>query len=203
MSKDKSTEQVTEDKSTEQVTDVESTEAVTDAPAEPGGAEVTPRSIRRTVLAAVAAALVIALAAGVGVLFYQHLQDNKTEQARTDAVAAAGEQAVAMLSYNYNTVDAQLAEAADGLTGSFKEDYNTLVGEVIAPGAKEKKLTVQVTVQGGSVVSADPDDAVVLLFLNQITTSADAPDAATTGSRVRMEMHKDGDRWLTGRLTPV
>ncbi|WP_156042636.1 h domain protein [Rhodococcus sp. UNC363MFTsu5.1] len=202
MSEDKSTEQVSEDKSAE-VTEVESTETVTDASTEPGTTETAPRNVGRTVLAAVAAALVIALAAGVGVLFYQHLQDNQTEQARTDAVAAAGEQAVAMLSYNYNTVDAQLAEAADGLTGSFKDDYNTLVAEVIAPGAKEKKLTVQVTVQGGSIVSADPDDAVVLLFLNQITTSADAPDAATTGSRVRMEMHKEGDRWLTGRLTPV
>ncbi|MGW6376837.1 h domain protein [Rhodococcus sp. NPDC055112] len=203
MSEDKSTEQVTQDEASEQVVEVESTEAVTDASAGSDTTTDTPRGMRRTVLAAVAAALVIALAAGVGVLFYQHLQDNKTEQARTDAVAAAGEQAVAMLSYNYNTVDADLAKAADGLTGPFKEDYNTLVAEVIAPGAKEKKLSVQVTVQGGSVVSADPDDAVVLLFLNQITTSADAPDAATTGSRVRMEMHKDGDRWLTGRLTPV
>ncbi|SEM19456.1 h domain protein [Rhodococcus maanshanensis] len=202
MSEDKSTEQVSEDKSAE-ATEVESTETVTDASTEPGTTETAPRNVGRTALAAVAAALVIALVAGVGVLFYQHLQDNRTEQARTDAVAAAGEQAVAMLSYNYNTVDNELAAAADGLTGSFKDDYNTLVAEVIAPGAKEKKLTVQVTVQGDSVVSADPDDAVVLLFLNQITTSADAPDAATTGSRVRMEMHKDGDRWLTGRLTPV
>ncbi|MFD4181053.1 h domain protein [Rhodococcus sp. NPDC058514] len=180
-----------------------STEQVTDTAAEKGAAQGAPRNAGRTALVAVAAALVVALAAGVGVLFYQHLQDNRSEQARTDSVAAAGEQAVAMLSYDYNTVDNDLAKAADGLTGSFKDDYNTLVAEVIAPGAKEKKLTVQVTVQGSSVVSADPDDAVVLLFLNQITTSADTPDAATTGSRVRMEMHKDGDRWLTGRLTPI
>ncbi|MFC7447942.1 h domain protein [Rhodococcus daqingensis] len=194
---------MSEDKSTEKVTEGEPTEDVNDASAEPDTTEAAPRNVRRTVLAAVAAALVVALTAGVGVLFYQHLQDNRTEQARTDAVAAAGEQAVAMLSYNYNTVDDELAAAADGLTGSFRDDYNTLVAEVIAPGAKEKKLTVQVTVQGGSIVSADPDDAVVLLFLNQITTSADAPDAATTGSRVRMEMRKEGDRWLTSRLTPV
>lgn len=157
----------------------------------------------RIVPAAVAALLVLALAVGVGVLYYQHRQDVATEQARTDAVKAAGEQAVAMLSYDYNRVDDQMAAAADGLTGSFRDDYKKLADEVIAPGAKEKKLTVQVSVQGEAPVTVSPDDAVVLLYLNQVTTSADAPDAATTGSRVRMEMHKDGDRWLTARLTPI
>ncbi|MGW0173196.1 h domain protein [Rhodococcus sp. NPDC003322] len=154
-------------------------------------------------LAAVAAVLVLALAVGVGILFTGYLKDRATEQARVDAVASASDQAAKMLSYNYNEVDQQLAAAADGLTGDFRDEYNTLVQETIAPGAKDKKLTVQATVQAGSVVSATPDDAVVLLFVNQITTSSDAPDAATTGSRVRMEMHKDGGRWLTGRLTPV
>ncbi|MFD1815650.1 h domain protein [Rhodococcus gannanensis] len=156
-----------------------------------------------TILAAVAAVVVIALAVAVVILGKGYLDDRATEQARTDAVAAASDQAAAMLSYDYNEVDQQLAAAADGLTGDFREEYTKLVEGTIAPGAKEKKLTVQATVQAGSVVSATPDDVVVLLFVNQITTSADVPDAATTGSRVRMEMHKDGDRWLTGRLTPV
>lgn len=184
-----------DDKST--VTAVEADEAT--APEKPAGG----RSPLRMVLTAVAALLALALAVGVGVLYYQHRQDVATEQARTDAVKAAGEQAVAMLSYDYNKVDDQLAAAADGLTGSFRDDYKKLANEVIAPGAKEKKLTVQVSVQGGAPVSASPDDAVVLLYLNQITTSADAPDAATTGSRVRMEMQKVDGRWLTERLTPI
>lgn len=155
------------------------------------------------VIAAVVGVVVIALVALVAFLGKGYLDDRATEQARVDAVAAASDQAAKMLSYNYNEVDQQLAAAADGLTGDFRDEYTTLVEGTIAPGAKEKKLTVQATVQAGSVVSASPDDVVVLLFVNQITTSADVPDAATTGSRVRMEMHKDGDRWLTGRLTPV
>ncbi|MFE3293448.1 h domain protein [Rhodococcus sp. NPDC059234] len=173
--------------------------AAEDAAAPSGG----KRDPLRIALAAIAGVLVLALAGGVGWLYWGHRQDVATEQARVDAVQAAGDQAKAMLSYDYNKVDDQLAAAADGLTGSFKDDYTKLVQETIAPGAKEKKLTVQVTVQAGAPVSATPDDAVVLLYLNQITTSSDAPEAATTGSRVRMEMHKDGDRWLTARLTPV
>ncbi|RDI30215.1 Mce-associated membrane protein [Rhodococcus sp. AG1013] len=154
-------------------------------------------------LVAVAGVVVAALLVGVGFLGWGYLQDRATEQARTDAVQAATAQATAMLSYNFNDVDQQLAAAGDGLTGDFKADYDKLVKETIAPGAKEKKITVEATVQAGAIESASPDDAVVLLYVNQITTSEDMPDAATTGSRVRMEMHKDGDRWLTGRLAPV
>lgn len=160
-------------------------------------------SSRVTILAGAAGVVVAALLVGVGWLGWGYLQDRAAEQARTDAVQAATAQATAMLSYNYNDVDQQLAAAADGLTGDFKGDYGKLVEETIAPGAKEKKITVDATVQAGSIVSADKTDAVVLLYVNQITTSADMPDAATTGSRVRMEMHKEGDRWLTGRLTPI
>ncbi|EME20951.1 hypothetical protein [Rhodococcus triatomae] len=179
-------------------------EAGTDVAVSADAAATSPKSgALGKISVAVAAVVIIALAVLVGILGKGYLDDRASEQARTDAVAAASEQAAAMLSYNYNEVDQQLAGAADGLTGDFRDEYTKLVEQTIAPGAKEKKLTVQATVQAGSVVSADADDAVVLLFVNQITTSADVPDAATTGSRVRMEMHKEGDRWLTGRLTPV
>ncbi len=157
----------------------------------------------RKILQALAVVVVLALAAGVGVLYYQYQQIGQTEQARTDATSAATEQAMAMLAYDFNNVDQQLATAADGLTGDFKDEYAKLVNDVIAPAAKEKSLTVQVTVQGTAIVSADPDAATVLLFLNQITTSSDAPDAASSGSRVRMNMEKVDGRWLASNLEPI
>ncbi|SNT50396.1 h domain protein [Rhodococcoides kyotonense] len=159
--------------------------------------------MNRIVVRALAVVVVLALAAGVGVLFYQYRQNAETEQARTDAVDAASAQAVAMLAYDFGGVDQQLASAADGLTGDFKDEYTTLVTGVIAPGAKEKSLTVQVTVQGAAVVDAAPDSATVLLFLNQITTSSDAPEAASSGSRVRMSLEKIDGRWLTSSLQPI
>lgn len=157
----------------------------------------------RILLRVLAVVVLIAVAVGVGALHYRYRQDEETQQARTDAVAAASAQAIAMLAYDYNGVDQQLASAADGLTGDFKDEYLGLVTDVIAPGAKEKSLTVQVTVQGTAVVDAAPDTATVLLFLNQITTSSDAPDAASSGSRVRMSMEKVDGRWLTGNLEPI
>lgn len=156
-----------------------------------------------TPLLAVAGVVIAALLVGVGVLGWGYLDDRAAEQARTDAVHAATAQAAAMLSYNFDDVDQQLAAAGDGLTGDFRAEYDKLVKETIAPGAKEKKITVEASVQAGAIESASKNDAVVLLYVNQITRSEEMPDAATTGSRVRMEMHKEGDRWLTGRLTPV
>ncbi|SDH29600.1 Mce-associated membrane protein [Rhodococcus triatomae] len=166
-------------------------------------APAPPVASRGVLLRVAVAAVIGVLVVTIGWMLYLQRQDNLVEQARTDATDAAAAQAVAMLAYEFGNVDEQLAEAADGLTGSFREDYRTLVEEAIAPGAKEKKLTVQVTVQAKSVVEADADSATVLLYLNQVTTSAEAPDARTVGSRITMDLEKVDGTWLTSRLTPV
>ncbi|MEE2032696.1 twin-arginine translocation pathway signal [Rhodococcus chondri] len=151
--------------------------------------------------ALVVVALVFAVL--VGWLAWGMLQDSAAEAARQEARAVAEEQAVAMLAYNYETVDEQTAAAAGGLTGDFRDEYTNLMADIIAPGAKEKAISVQVSVQASSVVSADTDRAVTLLFLNQITTSSENPEAVSSGSRVRIELEKHDDRWLVSRLTPI
>lgn len=139
----------------------------------------------------------------VGWLAYGTVQQSAAETARTEARVAAEEQAVAMLAYTHDQVDAQTEAAAEGLTGDFRDEYTNLMKNIIAPGAKEKAISVQVSVQASSVVSADADSAVTLLFLNQITTSSENPEAVSSGSRVRVELEKQDGRWLVNRLTPI
>ncbi|WP_129977208.1 twin-arginine translocation pathway signal [Rhodococcus sp. Q1] len=139
----------------------------------------------------------------VGWLAYGAVQQSAAEAARTEARVAAEEQAVAMLAYTHDQVDAQIEAATEGLTGDFRDEYTNLMKNIIAPGAKEKAISVQVSVQASSVVSADADNAVTLLFLNQITTSSENPEAVSSGSRVRVELEKQDGRWLVGRLTPI
>ncbi|MGX7729475.1 twin-arginine translocation pathway signal [Rhodococcus sp. 2H158] len=174
---------------------VEGTENATAQPGSGGGA-------RRMLLAALTAAAIV-LAGLVGVGVYDKVERDGAEAARTAALQAAEEQAVAMLAYDHATVDEQVAAAADGLTGDFRDEYTNLMKNVIAPGAKEKAITVQVSVQASSVVSAEADRAVTLLFLNQITTSSVNPEAVSSGSRVRVELEKHDGRWLVSRLTPI
>ncbi|MFB7877649.1 h domain protein [Nocardia sp. NPDC056064] len=142
-------------------------------------------------------------AAVLGVSGYQLWQHDRTEQARSDAMSTASHTVSAMFTYEPATVDTELTKAAEGLTESFRSDYLKLITEAIAPGAKEKQLTVKATTQAEGIVDADPDHAVVLLYLNQLTTSKDTPDGTTSGSRVRVSLDKSGDRWLVSQVTPV
>ncbi|AKE88571.1 MULTISPECIES: hypothetical protein [Rhodococcus] len=180
---------------TDDAAGVEGAESATAQPGSGGGA-------RRMLLAALTAAAIV-LAGLVGVGVYDKVERDGAEAARTEALQAAEEQAVAMLAYDHATVDEQVAAASDGLTGDFRDEYTNLMKNVIAPGAKEKAITVQVSVQASSVVSAEADRAVTLLFLNQITTSSVNPEAVSSGSRVRVELEKHDGRWLVSRLTPI
>lgn len=156
----------------------------------------------KIVFGALAAAGLIASIV-LGVSGYQLWQQDKTEQARTDAMSTASRTVSAMFTYEPATVDTELPRAADNLTESFRAEYLKLIEQAIAPGAKEKQLTVKATTQAEAVVSADAEKAVILLYLNQLTTSKDAPEGTTSGSRVRVSLDKADNRWLVSQVTPV
>ncbi|MGY4098463.1 h domain protein [Nocardia sp. R16R-3T] len=159
---------------------------------------------RRLIPVASAVALVIiALAALCGVTGYEYWNDREREQARSQAVPAAQRTVEAMFTYNFTTVDAELPKAADNLSGSFRDDYLKLIRDAIAPGAKEKELDVRATTQAAGVVSAEPAHAVVLLYLNQVSTGKDAPQASISTSRVRVTLDKTDDHWLVSAVTPI
>lgn len=160
----------------------------------------------RRSLIAYAAAGVLAIALIVGTVFFgwRHFYtDRLVDQARAQAPTAASRQAAVMLTYDYGSAKAELTKAADGLTGDFRNDYLNLVDKVIAPGAEQKQLTVKVDVRAAAVVTAEPDKATVLVFLNQMTTSKDNAQAVVTPSRVRMDMRKVNGQWLAASLQPI
>ncbi|MEV6389734.1 h domain protein [Nocardia xishanensis] len=134
---------------------------------------------------------------------YRYWDQERGEKARTEVVDVASRSVAAMFTYDYNTVDKELPKAADALSPEFREDYLKLINQAIAPGAKEKQLTVNATTQAGGVVEASSDRAVVLLFLNQVTTSKENAQGTTTGSRVRVTLEREDSRWLIDAVTPI
>jgi Mce-associated membrane protein len=48
-----------------------------------------------------------------------------------------------------------------------------------------------------------PDRAVVLLFINQSTTSTDKPEPAQTSSSVLVSLSKVNGSWLISKFDPV
>ncbi|NKU15219.1 mammalian cell entry protein [Rhodococcus hoagii] len=158
------------------------------------------------ILTVVVAITVVVLGGGAGWLYWGPggmRETDATERARSEVLDIVDGKVVAMLGYNHNTAQDQLHAAAEGLTDGYKAEYLELVDKTIAPGAKEKAIDVQVTSSAKSVVEASPDRVVTLLYLNQITTSSESPEAVSSGSRVRVEMVKDGDDWLINWLTPI
>jgi Mce-associated membrane protein len=125
-----------------------------------------------------------------------------SEVARIESVQAAKDSAVKMLSYNPDTVEQQLNDARSLMTGEFRDQYTSLINDVVIPGAKEKRISAVASVPAAASVSADPNHAVVLVFVNQtVVVGQDAP--TDTASSVRVTLEKIGDHWLIAKFDPV
>ncbi|MGY3554781.1 twin-arginine translocation pathway signal [Williamsia sp. R60] len=115
----------------------------------------------------------------------------------------ASDGAVAILSYKPDTVDADLLNAKQRLTGDFLDYYSKFTTTVVAPAAKEKKVATTATVPAAGAVSVSDSRAVVLVMVNQQTTTAEAPNPASSASSVRVELVKNDGRWLISKFDPV
>lgn len=159
-----------------------------------------PRS--RTSLFVLGALVMLALVVDVA-LVVDGRADASEDRARSEALKAAEARVPSMLSYRYADLEADLKVAGGNTTGSFKGRYQKVLDEVVLPNARKRKVSTQATVAAASVVSASDDEADVLLFVNQATTSATAAKPVTSGSRVVVTMTKTDDGWFVSALDPV
>lgn len=142
------------------------------------------------------------LAVAVGYVKYLSWIQSETQSARSETVQVASECAVAMLSYHPDTVQTELDAAEGRMTGTFRDSYSSLVDEVVGPAAIQKLITSTATVPAASSVSASPDHAVVLVFVNQSVSVGSEPPT-TTNSSVRVTLDKVDGRWLLSGFDPI
>ena len=167
-------------------------------PEEPKRRILWPRVFAFGVLPAVA----LLLAMGAGYLKWMDNSARDSEFTRIESMQAAKDSTIALLSYKPDTVEQQLGSARDLLTGDFRDSYTSLTNDVVIPGAKQKQISAVATVPAMASVSADPNHAVVLVFVNQtVIVGQDAP--TDTASSVRVTMDKAGGRWLISKFDPV
>ncbi len=164
---------------------------------EPAASGSPAARFRRVDVALLAAsALVVGLAILAGLLVLQVRADDRVEQARTQARAAAESSAVTLLSYDYRHLDRDFAAARKLLTGGFADDYASTTEKVVRPTAEQVKAVVTAEVVSSSVVRAEQNRAVVLLFVDQTTTSTRVEGPQVDLNRVRMQLVRSGGRWL-------
>lgn len=146
--------------------------------------------------------LAVILAMAAGFLKWQHSSVRDAEVVRMESVQAAKTSTVAMLSYKPDTVEQQLGAARDLLAGEFRDSYTSLTNDVVIPGAKEKQISATATVPAAASVSAEPNHAVVLVFVNQTVVMGDGAPT-DTASTVRVGLDKIDGRWLISKFDPV
>ena len=152
--------------------------------------------------------LVAALVASAGVAawlyFEQYRPDQETNPAAaTVALDAAKTGTVALLSYSPDSLDKDFASAKSRLTGDFLSYYTQFTEQIVTPAAKQKSVKTSAAVVRAAVSELHPDSAVVLVFINQNTTSKENPDGSFAASAVKVGMKKINGAWLISSFDPV
>jgi Mce-associated membrane protein len=96
-------------------------------------------------------ALTVVLAAVTAWLGWLDHEAVATARARTGAVAAARSESARLFSYDYRTVDADLAAARGVVTGRLAKDYAD-TSRLVGPQATQNRAVVKAEVTASSVV---------------------------------------------------
>lgn len=171
--------------------------AAPEPPAPPPGDGDQPPAPRRgpDPLLLVAVLVVLALGLTAGLLAVRARAEQRVERARAVAQAAAESAAVTLLSYDHRNLDRDFARARRLLTGSFAKDYARTTEQVVRPSAEQVKAVVTAEVAASAVVRASADRVVVLLFVDQTTTSTRLDGPKIDLNRVRMTLQRVGQEW--------
>lgn len=201
-------------------TDVEAAEVHSDQPdgddkpvaADDSGdaADVSARKgSRRSVRALVTAALLAVALLGSGavagwVYVNEYRPDQETDPAAAQvALDAAKTGTIALLSYSPDSLDQDFANAKSKLTGDFLNYYTQFTEQIVTPAAREKSVKTAASVVRAAVSQMEPENAEVLVFINQTTTSKENPDGAFAASSVKVGLTKIDGNWLIESFDPV
>ena len=128
---------------------------------------------------------------------------SRSSERQQQVAGAARDGTVALLSYAPETLDKDLANAKSHLTGEFLKYYSQFTDQIVAPAARQKGVKTEATVARAAVSELHADSAVVLVFVNQVTTSKDRPDPALATSSVVVKLTNTDGRWLISEFNPV
>jgi Mce-associated membrane protein len=98
-----------------------------------------------------------------------------TEKNAAAALTAAEKAAVPVLSYDYRTFDAGIADAESYMTTQYAADHSKLMNE-LRKDATTQKAVVQAEFKGSAIVRVTDDRADILVLINQVIHKAGAED---------------------------
>lgn len=176
------------------------------------GSRALPRGLRWAGPGAtlVLVLLCLALAAGLSVAVWWDQRPGSTRpsqaqpvtslEAREAVLEGAGPVVERVLSYDWEGYDAVVAETREELLSArFAEEYADLM-ERLRPAVERDRVTVRATATDVGVVSAGPDRAVALVYLDQVSTTEGSPGRRTDEVRVLVTLRADAGEWRVSRM---
>lgn len=161
-------------------------------------------------IGAVVSAILLAVAllgsAGIAswLYFNKYHPDQETDSAAAKvALDAATTGTIALLSYSPESLDEDFANAKAKLTGDFLHYYTQFTEQIVTPAARDKSVKAAASVVRAGVSEIEPNNAEVLVFINQTTTSKENPAGAFAASSVKVGLTKIGGNWLIASFDPV
>ena len=165
-----------------------------------------PRVLRKVKVVPAILVLLLLISGGAAAwMYFNRFQPNQhTDPSVARAVVnAASDGTIAMLSYSPESLDKDFATAKSHLSGDFLLYYTQFTDQIVAPAAREKSLKTTAHVMGAGVSELHPDSAVVLVYVDQTTTSKDMPDPSMSASTVLVSMARVNARWLITKFDPI
>lgn len=148
--------------------------------------------------------VVAAVGTAAGIYFIAYRPDQRVDDATArGAVQAASDGAVAVLSYSYDHLNRDFNNAKSHLSGDFLAYYRKFSDDVVGPTAQQGQLTATAKVIRAAVSELHPDSAIVLVFVDQTTTSVQKKDPEKTQSAVLVTLKKVDGSWLIAKFDPA
>ncbi|MCW2784326.1 MAG: dnaJ 1 [Marmoricola sp.] len=180
----------------------------TDLPLEPSDATLANGRGWRDPVVAVLVALCLLLGGGAAALYVtappDHLHTARDGQAtlasyRSGAMDQASRSAATVLSYGYRTIAADEQAARAVITPGFREEYDHVMA-IASPKAVKARLSLHATVRSSALVSLTGSRAVVLLFVNTVSTVDGSDKQQLNQNRVLVTMTRKDGRWIVSKM---
>ena len=142
--------------------------------------------------------LVLALAGTAVAAIALRGQDSRDEN-RTAMMRAGRQMSVDFMTYKYQTWDDDVQRVLANATGPFKQQFSET-----ATSLKQQVTQNQASSQGevleAGIVSMDSDSGQLLVVIDAAVANKAAPNGQLRHLRVKLDMVREGDRWLTADL---
>ena len=126
--------------------------------------------------------------------------DEELTAAQQDVATAARAEALAFLTVDHEDMDPLIDAVLAGATGEFAEQYESQRDRLTSE-AERTQATSTAEVVALGVGDQDDESATVLVAANStVTNTSTDSDGEVRYYRLRLELVREGDRWLTSNV---